>query len=436
MKKKTFVSVKQMVLAIAGLIVSVASIFLLIYLKQYQYTVIAFALAVWAAYRIVTLYTKSIRKAMFLFDAIDNSDYTFHFPEDIAIADDAAYNKVLNRTKEIIGNAKRDTREREKYYELIMNTVRTGIIVVSDSGGVYQVNGEALRIFSLPVFTHISQTHPIDPAIARVMKSIEPGEKRGLTFHNEKGEVSVSLTASAVTLRGKPMKLIAISDIDNELAEKELESWMRLIRVLTHEIMNSLAPITSLSNTLIRLNKDGEIAKGLEAINTTSKNLISFVESYRKFTNIPVPDKNPFPLLPILERAVALQEVGHGVHGVRISLSVEPEDTLLYADESQITQVVINVLKNAVQAVAGRPEPTIEISSRIDESENIVIDISNNGGAIPAEIAENIFTPFFTTKKDGTGIGLSISRQIMRLHGGSLRLTSNTDNKVTFTIVF
>ncbi len=435
MSTKTFVSVKKMMLSIVLLAIGVAAIPLLFYFGQYQYTVIAFGLVVWAGYRIVTMYTKSIHKAMFLFDAIENNDYTFRFPEDMAVADDAAYNKVLNRTKEIIGNATRDTREREKYYELIMNTVRTGIIVVSDSGGVYQVNGEALRIFSLPVFTHIGQTHPIDPVIARVMKSIEPGEKRRLTFNNEKGEVSLSLTASAVTLRGKPMKLIAISDIDNELAEKELESWMRLIRVLTHEIMNSLAPITSLSNTLIRLNhnKDPEITQGLETINTTSKNLISFVESYRKFTNIPVPDKKPFLLMPILERAVALQRTDNSVG---ISLSVEPEDTLLYADESQITQVAINLIKNAVQAVSGRENPRVEISSRIDESENIVVDISNNGGAIPAEIAENIFTPFFTTKEDGTGIGLSLSRQIMRLHGGSLRLTSNTEDKVAFTLVF
>ena len=435
MRKKTFVSVKQMVLAIVLLGIGVAAISLLIYFGKYQYVVIAFGPVGWAVYRILSMYTKTIRKAMFLFDAIDNNDYTFRFPEDIAVADDAAYNKVLNRTKEIISNAKRDTREREKYYELIMNTVRTGIIVVSDSGGVYQVNSEALRLFSLPVFTHISQTHPIDPAIAEVMKSIEPGEKRQLTFHNEKGEVSVSLIASAVTLRGKPMKLIAISDIDNELAEKELESWMRLIRVLTHEIMNSLAPITSLSNTLIRLNsnKDPEITQGLKTINTTSKNLISFVESYRKFTNIPVPDKKPFLLLPILERAIALQGADHSVG---VSLSVEPEDTLLYADEGQITQVAINLIKNAVQAVAGREISRIEISSRIDESENIVIEISNNGGAIPAEIAENIFTPFFTTKEDGSGIGLSLSRQIMRLHGGSLRLTSNTDNRVTFALVF
>ena len=435
MRKKTFVSVKQMVLAIVLLGIGVAAISLLIYFGKYQYVVIAFGPVVWAVYRILSMYTKTIRKAMFLFDAIDNNDYTFRFPEDIAVADDAAYNKVLNRTKEIISNAKRDTREREKYYELIMNTVRTGIIVVSDSGGVYQVNSEALRLFSLPVFTHISQTHPIDPAIAEVMKSIEPGEKRQLTFHNEKGEVSVSLIASAVILRGKPMKLIAISDIDNELAEKELESWMRLIRVLTHEIMNSLAPITSLSNTLIRLNsnKDPEITQGLKTINTTSKNLISFVESYRKFTNIPVPDKKPFLLLPILERAIALQGADHSVG---VSLSVEPEDTLLYADEGQITQVAINLIKNAVQAVAGHEIPRIEISSRIDESENIVIEISNNGGAIPAEIAENIFTPFFTTKEDGSGIGLSLSRQIMRLHGGSLRLTSNTDNRVTFALVF
>lgn len=435
MKTKAFVSIRNVALTIALLVICATATALLAVFRLYPYAAITLGLAALAVYRLIATYTKSIRKAVFMFGAIDNDDYTFSFSEDVSLADDAAYNEVLNRMKEILENAKRDVIEREKYYELIMSRVRTGIITLSDSGSVYQVNSEALRIFGLPVFTHVNQMRLIDPAITDAMNDLEPGEKRQLTFHNERGEAAVSLTASAVTVQGKPLKIIAVTDIDNELAEKELESWMRLIRILTHEIMNSLAPITSLSDTLIGMtrNKDSAIAQGLETINATSKSLISFVESYRKFTNIPVPDKKLFSLRSLLERAIALQGAGHGVD---ISLTIDPEDTLLYADEDQIAQVAINLIKNAVQAVADSAHPAIEISSRIDESENIIIDISNNGGAIPAEIAENIFMPFFTTKKDGSGIGLSISRQIMRLHGGSLRLTSNTDTKVTFTLTF
>jgi nitrogen fixation/metabolism regulation signal transduction histidine kinase len=435
MKTKAFVSIKNVAAVIAALVLSVAAATVLTLYGLYTYAAIAFAAAAWTVYRLITIYTKSVRKAVFMFDAVDNDDYTFSFSEDISLADDASYNEVLNRMKEILQNAKRNVAEREKYYELIMNRVRTGIVTLSDSGSVYQVNGEALRIFGLPVFTHVNQMRLIDPAITDAMKDLEPGEKRQLTFHNERGEVAVSLTASAVTVQEKPLKIIAVSDINNELAEKELESWMRLIRILTHEIMNSLAPITSLSDTLISMtrNRESNIAQGLATINATSKSLISFVESYRKFANIPVPDKTLFSLRSLMERAIVLQGADRGVD---ISLSVEPEDTLLYADEDQIGQVVINLIKNAVQAVADKSDPSVVISSRIDESENIIVDISNNGGAIPAEIAENIFMPFFTTKKGGSGIGLSLSRQIMRLHGGSLRLTSNTDSRVTFTLMF
>ncbi len=435
MKTKAFVSVKSLAAAIAMLVSGVAATTALTVLDLYIYAAITLLAAAWAIYRLTTIYTGSVRKVTFMFDAIDNDDYAFSFSEDISLADDAVFNEVLNRIKEILENTKRSVIEREKYYELIMSRVRTGIITLSDSGSVYQVNSEALRIFGIQVFTHINQMRLIDSAITDAINDLEPGEKRQFTFHNERGEVTVSLTASAVTVQGKPLKIIAVSDINNELAEKELESWMRLIRILTHEIMNSLAPITSLSDTLIDMtgNEDSPITQGLETINATSKSLISFVESYRKFTNIPVPDKKLFSLRSLLERAIALQGSGHDVG---ISLSTDPEDTLLYADEDQVGQVAINLIKNAVQAVAGSSDPFVEISSRIDESENIIIDISNNGGAIPAEIAENIFMPFFTTKKEGSGIGLSLSRQIMRLHGGSLRLTSNTGSKVTFTLTF
>ena len=319
--------------------------------------------------------------------------------------------------------------------------------------------------------------------------------------------------ASEINVDGVPMTIIALTDINSELAEKELESWIRLIRVLTHEIMNSLAPVTSLSGSLMDIcdDKQSDMARGLATINSTSKGLISFVESYRKFTHIPVPNKKALYIKELLERVVALEgetaamtykaeysEISSGagtsretdsegsrVNGLdssrmtnakvirgaahgdsretgsdaihdtlpqancsvtdsdgsrrciipSISLSVIPDDILVYADEDLISQVAINIVKNALQACLNVPEGHIRIEARLDENENTVIDISNNGGAIPKDIAENIFLPFFTTKEAGSGIGLSLSKQIMRLHEGSLYLSCNTDERVTFTLV-
>lgn len=432
---KPFVAVRHVVIAACILIIGTGAAVWLFKDKLYPYAVLAVLLAVWAFARLLKLYTKSVRKATFMFNAIENDDFAFVFNEDPSKVDDAVLNIALNRIKDILTDAKHWVIEREKYYELIMGSVRTGIVTINDVGSVHQVNGEALRIFGLPLLNHISQLKLIDPAITSAMFNIRPGEKMQLTFTNERGEVSISFVASEVSVRDEILKIVAITDINNELAEKELESWMRLIRVLTHEIMNSLAPITSLSDTLIDLSgdKDSDISRGLQTINATGKSLISFVESYRKFTYIPTPDKTLFDVKGFLERAVSLQSAGPDV---KITCSITPGDILVYADEDLAGQVVMNILKNAVQAVSAHGGGDIGVESYLDENENIIIDISNDGGAIPAEIAENIFMPFFTTKEGGSGIGLSISRQIMRLHGGSLRLTSNSDDKVTFTLLF
>ena len=214
----------------------------------------------------------------------------------------------------------------------------------------------------------------------------------------------------------------------------QVETWSRLTRILTHEIMNSLSPITSLSETLLRTDAplDADLMRGLRTIGDTGRRLMSFVENFRRFTRIPEPRKEPFELRPWIDQAVALAVPA----SIRTVVSVEPADTLLYADPRLVGQVAVNLLKNACEAVGTRPDGCIEIASRIDARENVVIEISNNGGAIPPETAENIFTPFFSTKPDGSGIGLSVSRRIMQLHEGSLRLTVNTPERVTFTMLF
>ncbi len=416
-----------LVLATAGLGAILASGF-------YIFSILFVPLIGLCIYRIIRLYGESIRRVTFMFNAIDNDDLTFRFRDDEAEADNRMLNTALNRIKEIIVRAKLRAEERERYYQLIMECARTGLVTVNDAGSVYQANGEALRIFGLPRMTHIRQTETSMPEACRALQEIRTGQRLHVKEMTEAGEVNLSLTCAEIMLDQKRLRVIAVSDIDDYLAQTQIESWSKLTRILTHEIMNSLAPITSLSDTLLHLGRplDTDVAQGLETISATSRRLTAFVETFRRFTRIPEPQKAPVEVRGLLERAAALVATPQ----VGITVDVQPAEMLVYADEGLVSQVVVNLLKNAREAVAAQPDARIDVRARIDEGENIRIDVTDNGKAIPAAVTENIFTPFFTTKADGSGIGLSVSRRIMQLHNGSLRLTSNTDRRVTFTLLF
>ena len=416
-----------LVLATAGLGAILASGF-------YIFSILFVPLVGLCIYRIIRRYGESIRRVTFMFNAIDNDDLTFRFRDDEAEADNRMLNTALNRIKEIIVRAKLRAEERERYYQLIMECARTGLVTVNDAGSVYQANGEALRIFGLPRMTHIRQTETSMPEACRALQEIRIGQRLHVKEMTEAGEVNLSLTCAEIMLDQKRLRVIAVSDIDDYLAQTQIESWSKLTRILTHEIMNSLAPITSLSDTLLHLGRplDTDVAQGLETISATSRRLTAFVETFRRFTRIPEPQKAPVEVRGLLERAAALVATPQ----VGITVDVQPAEMLVYADEGLVSQVVVNLLKNAREAVAAQPDARIDVRARIDEGENIRIDVTDNGKAIPAAVTENIFTPFFTTKADGSGIGLSVSRRIMQLHNGSLRLTSNTDHRVTFTLLF
>jgi len=416
-----------LVLATAGLGAILASGF-------YIFSILFVPLIGLCIYRIIRRYGESIRRVTFMFNAIDNDDLTFRFRDDEAEADNRMLNTALNRIKEIIVRAKLRAEERERYYQLIMECARTGLVTVNDAGSVYQANGEALRIFGLPRMTHIRQTETSMPEACRALQEIRTGQRLHVKEMTEAGEVNLSLTCAEIMLDQKRLRVIAVSDIDDYLAQTQIESWSKLTRILTHEIMNSLAPITSLSDTLLHLGRplDADVAQGLETISATSRRLTAFVETFRRFTRIPEPQKAPVEVRGLLERAAALVATPQ----VSITVDVQPAEMLVYADEGLVSQVVVNLLKNAREAVAAQPDARIDVRARIDEGENIRIDVTDNGKAIPAAVTENIFTPFFTTKADGSGIGLSVSRRIMQLHNGSLRLTSNTDRRVTFTLLF
>lgn len=434
MKLPTGIAYRPMIAHAVVLTVAALASGWLVARQLYPLLLITIPLMVLEFYRILHQYGDSVRRITFMFNAIDSDDLSFRFNEDPSKVDNTMLNAALNRIKEILTRTKLRAEERERYYQLIMESAQTGLITVNDTGSVYQANSEALRIFGLQQLTHIRQLEGTVPEAARALAAIRPGEKLRVTCSTETGEMALTLGCSEITLEDRHRRVISVSDINSEVSEIQIESWSKLSRILTHEIMNSLAPVTSLSDTLLHIDRplDPDVRRGLETISATSRRLVSFVDSYRRFTRIPAPQREPFEVRELIRQAVALTAAAGDAP--QIHVDIEPADTMIYADKAQLGQVAVNLLKNAREATAGRPDGEIRIRSRIDAAEHVIIEFSNNGGAIPAEVAENIFTPFYTTKPDGSGIGLSLSRRIMQLHDGSLRLTSNTDHRVTFTL--
>lgn len=339
-------------------------------------------------------------KVTFLLNAIDNGDYAFRYPEEKN--GDAMVNNALNRIKEILQHARDEQIEKEKYFEQILDAVDTGVLVVDEERGLaLRSNRAARRLLKRDAVTHISQ--------------VEEELKR------------FSVRETHAVLQQRRVRIIAFSDIGGELANQEIDSWVRLIRVLTHEIMNTLTPVISLSEALLP-KADNELHEGLAVIHRTSQDLIRFVENYRKFTHVPTPQPQLFYVKPFLER-MAAQAKPLLSKGVTLALDVEPADLLAYADESLMARVVSNLLKNAAEATTAGQH--IRLHAYSDADEAVTIDVSDDGTPIPTDIASHIFIPFFTTKAEGSGIGLSISRQIMRVSNGSLTLLPYHDDNVT-----
>ena len=368
--------------------------------------------------RLYRHYRRNIKKVRFLFDAIDNGDFSFNFPTEKRNKEDNILHQSLNRIKFFLQHTREEQMEREKYYEQILNAVDTGIMVVDSHDNILQHNQAALRLLDADVLTHINQVR-------------EKLKDEHLAKHE-----------TQAMLKDKHVRIIALSDVSHELSNQEVDSWIKLIRVLTHEIMNTITPVTSLSETLLKelgsqelpsadsaSAEQAKLKQGLETIHKTGTELLAFVNNYRRFTHVPQPQPALFYVEPFLERMAML--CNH-----EVEIEVTPKDLLAYADESLISHVVTNLLKNAVEAFNGlQSEPTTKPSIRLhaytNEKEAVIIDVSNNAGLIPDDIAYHIFIPFFTTKPEGSGIGLSLSRQIMRVSGGSLSLHQDKAQGIT-----
>ena len=406
--------------------------------RNWLWLFVAFPALIWTVVSFYRLYTYHTRKVAFLLDAIENDDPAVHFYEQVVDKDASKVNVMLNRIARILQSIKKETVQREKYYELIMDFVETGIVVLDDKGNVFQKNQKALDLLGLEVFTHVKQLGRVSEDLERTLWEIMPGQKMQVEYTNERGTRTLCFTESSITIQEKVYRIIALNDITHELDEREIDSWIRLTRVLTHEMMNSLTPVTSLSETLLELpgaQQDEELRQGLETIHTTGKGLVNFVMSYRRLTRLPSPEPTLFDVCPFLERMIQLAKHQHPSPNIRITLEKVQEDLMLYADESMMTQVLTNLLKNAVQAIGADKEGEIRLRAYCDEQDVVRIEVSNNGPKIAPEIAEQMFVPFFTTKEEGSGIGLSLSKQMMRLQGGNVSLLPYRDEWTTFVVM-
>ena len=375
-------------------------------------------------------------KCYLMLEAIRNNDYSFRLPTTYHSASEQVLQDTINQFGILMNEQKQQMVQQEKFYEHIMSAVSTGIIVIDEHDNIMQANPAAAKLLGLPILSNLRQLERYGNDVADLFRLIQTKERKQLHLQTDKGEVDLSIACVRTELDRKVVRILIMNDIHNELDEKELDSWIKLTRVLTHEIMNSMAPISSISDTFMQREdvKDSEIYDGIRAIHETSTGLISFVDSYRKFSALQQPQPEPFYVQEIMKQVSSLNLVPEHIS---LNIQVEPNDLMLYADSNLIRQLLINLLKNAVQAI-GNHQGRILVHAYADKNEHVFINVSNNGPAISSELARQIFVPFFTTKQDGSGIGLSLARQIMKLSGGTITLLKTGTNNwpVTFQLEF
>lgn len=372
---------------------------------------------------------KLIGKIDFMSDALDSGETAFRYSE--SRWRNRRLNKSLNRLRSIFEAEKADIRERERYFGTMLDHVQSGVIVI-DGEKIDYSNTVAKGFLGMAEISSLRQIGRLSPDLANAFREASEMESRA-SFISERGTVQFSISACTARLHGKDVSIVTFNDITREMENNESESWTRLIRVLTHEIMNTVTPVASLSSALSQ-NLDSysaeDIRSALGTIASSSEGLISFVQSYRSLTHISAPVRKAFYLKDLVNDSVNISKANWP--SVNVLYRELSSDVILYADYGQMSQVLNNLIKNAVQAGAGN----VSITASIDKREQTVIDIANDGEPISASGQEQLFVPFYTTKgTSGTGVGLSLCRQIVRLNGGTIKLSSSTTEATVFTIV-
>lgn len=447
----------QVIFRVLGLCLSLYALFHLVLLTKLYAT--AFVTLLFTLYQVVSLihYVERTNQLLgrFLL-AIKYDDFSQNFS---GKGLGRSFEELIDLFNDVMKKTQQTRFEKEEHYhylQTILHHVGIGLMTFREDGEIDLVNTAAKRLLKVVRLKNINSLKELSEPLVDTLFSLKAGEKALVKIAN--GEMELAIRAAEFRLKGRKFTLVSLQNIQGELQEKEMEAWQTLIRVLTHEIMNSMTPITSMAATVIDLLKPmydknsrdaanpmdpetiDDIEKALKTIHKRSIGLTEFVSSYRNLTLIPRPNFKIFPVEELFNRVEKLMEQKFKENGVLLRRSVEPQTLELTADPGLIEQVLINLLVNAVDALQGananHNEPWVELTGELDNIGRVLIRVTDNGPGIVAEAQDKVFIPFFTTKKKGSGIGLSISRQIMKLHKGSITVHSIPDERTVFTLKF
>ena len=421
--------------------------------SSYTFTPILVAgLIIYEVWSLIKYVDRTNRELASFLESIRYSEFTRSFQiSDKGTSFDelnAAFNDVMKDFQEV--RAERE--EHFQYLQSIVQNIDISILAYQRDGTVEMINPAAKKLFQLNTLRNIHKLRPLSEKLANTLLSINPGENKLVKVQDEEDILQLAIYATEFKVKEKSIMLTTIKNIQSVLEEQETAAWQKLIRVLTHEIMNSIAPISSLSATVetmvrpyakgekkppeIEMETISEIQGALQTINKRSTGLMNFVETYRSLTKIPNPNFEVVSMKEVIQNVHTLMKKESQENNIFLSFSIEPEIIEVNIDEQMIEQVLINLVKNSVQALDGIKDGKILIRGFYNKRGRPTIQVTDNGQGILNDVIDKIFIPFFTTKRSGSGIGLSLSRQILRLHGGSITAQSIPDEETIFTMTF
>ncbi len=431
------------------------SIFLFFYSLDLEFNVtpiLVVVLIIFQVFSLIRYVDRTNRDLTSFLESIRFSEFTRSFRiEGMGSSFDElnrAFNDVINDFQKV----RSEKEEHFHYLQSIVQNIDVSIIAYRKDGTVEMINKAAKQLFQIHSLKNVKGLEQLSLELVNTLINISPGENTLVKVQDQDDILQLAIYATEFKVKDKLIILATINNIQNVLEEQETEAWQKLIRVLTHEIMNSITPIASLSSTLEIMLKgitDGEnvredmdidavmeIQQALQTINKRSTGLLHFVNTYRNLTRIPKPNFKIFPVQDLFKNLYLLMEEEITENKINFVTNIEPENIEVSADEQLVEQVIINLIRNSMHALDGRKDPTIELKTYYNKRGRVTIQVADNGTGILPEVLDKIFIPFFTTKQSGSGIGLSLSRQILRLHNGTITAHSVPDEETIFTLTF
>ena len=418
-----------------------------LFADQLIIALLIFPIIIYQVYSLFRLVDTTNRELSQFLLGIVHADFSQSFHKK---SSDKSFNELHSTFNEIINKFQKMHIEKEEHYQYlltVMQHVGIGLIAFKENGDIDFINESAKKLLKIKYLNKINSLNRIGNNFGDLLLNAKNGERKIVELNFDFDSVQMVVSAKEFKLRTEWYKLISLQDIKGELEEKEMEAWQKLIRVLTHEIMNSITPISSLAGTVTTMLEDSseignkqdeeslsDIKSAVTTIKRRSEGLINFVDKYRSLTKIPKPNIKAFKINLLFSRLSQLLEKKFSENGITFSVKIIPEELIANADVDLLEQVLLNLLINSIHATSNTEAPTIDLTAFKDVSGRINLQVKDNGKGISEEVQEKIFIPFFSTKQSGSGIGLSLSQQIIRAHKGSIKVSSKLNSCTTFTI--